>query len=98
MLDALGVAVCLADEDELLYVNEAFERLTGWTAEAALGCGLDATVLGEVERPGRSLVTDPPPRRRERAVRADVHRGRRRRLLGGRPGPDRACRAPTRRR
>ena len=56
MLDALGVAVCLADEDELLYVNEAFERLTGWSAEAALGCEY-ATVLGEVERPGRSLVT-----------------------------------------
>ena len=57
MLDALGVAVCLADEDELLYVNEAFERLTGWSAEAALGCGDVRTVLGEVERPGRSLVT-----------------------------------------
>jgi diguanylate cyclase (GGDEF)-like protein/PAS domain S-box-containing protein len=56
MLDALGVAVCLADEDELLYVNEAFERLTGWDAETALGCTL-TTVLGEVERPGRSLVT-----------------------------------------
>ena len=56
MLDALSVAVCLADEDELLYVNEAFERLTGWEAETALGCRL-TTVLGEVERPGRSLVT-----------------------------------------
>jgi diguanylate cyclase (GGDEF)-like protein/PAS domain S-box-containing protein len=56
MLDALGVAVCLADEDELLYVNDAFERLTGWDAETALGCRL-TTVLGEVERPGRSLVT-----------------------------------------
>jgi diguanylate cyclase (GGDEF)-like protein/PAS domain S-box-containing protein len=56
MLDALGVAVCLADEDELLYVNEAFERLTGWDAETALGCTL-TTVLGEVERPGRSTVT-----------------------------------------
>jgi diguanylate cyclase (GGDEF)-like protein/PAS domain S-box-containing protein len=56
MLDALGVAVCLADDDELLYVNEAFERLTGWDAEAALGCTF-TTVLGEVERPGRSTVT-----------------------------------------
>ena len=55
MLDALGVAVCLADDRELLYVNEAFERLTGWSAEAALGCEF-TTVLGEVERPGRSLV------------------------------------------
>jgi diguanylate cyclase (GGDEF)-like protein/PAS domain S-box-containing protein len=41
MLDALGVAVCLVDaEDEelgLVYVNPAFERLTGWTAEEAIG-------------------------------------------------------------
>ena len=41
MLDALGVAVCLADGDELLYVNEAFERLTGWDAETTLGCRAD---------------------------------------------------------
>ncbi len=57
MLDALGVAVCLADGDELLYVNEAFERLTGWDAETTLGCQLTTVLLGEVERPGRSLVT-----------------------------------------
>jgi diguanylate cyclase (GGDEF)-like protein/PAS domain S-box-containing protein len=41
MLDALGVAVCLADagDDELplVYVNAAFERLTGWPADEALG-------------------------------------------------------------
>jgi diguanylate cyclase (GGDEF)-like protein/PAS domain S-box-containing protein len=37
-LDALGVAVCLADADEeLIYVNPAFERLTGWPADEALG-------------------------------------------------------------
>jgi diguanylate cyclase (GGDEF)-like protein/PAS domain S-box-containing protein len=40
-LDALGVAVCLADASEsdlpLVYVNPAFERLTGWPAEEALG-------------------------------------------------------------
>jgi diguanylate cyclase (GGDEF)-like protein/PAS domain S-box-containing protein len=40
-LDALGVAVCLADATErnlpLLYVNPAFERLTGWPAEELIG-------------------------------------------------------------
>ena len=63
MLDALGVAVCLVDDREpdasLLYVNEAFERLTGWTADAALGRGLEAvlgTAAGEVERPGRAVL------------------------------------------
>jgi len=40
-LDALGVAVCIADATDeelpLLYVNPAFERLTGWSAEEAIG-------------------------------------------------------------
>jgi diguanylate cyclase (GGDEF)-like protein/PAS domain S-box-containing protein len=40
-LDALGVAVCLADaaydDQPLVYVNTAFERLTGYSAEEALG-------------------------------------------------------------
>jgi diguanylate cyclase (GGDEF)-like protein/PAS domain S-box-containing protein len=40
-LDALGVAVCLADASgddlPLVYVNPAFERLTGWPAEEVLG-------------------------------------------------------------
>jgi diguanylate cyclase (GGDEF)-like protein/PAS domain S-box-containing protein len=39
-LDALGVAVCLADARDadlpLIYVNPAFERLTGWPADEAL--------------------------------------------------------------
>jgi diguanylate cyclase (GGDEF)-like protein/PAS domain S-box-containing protein len=63
MLDALGVAICLADNREpdapLLYLNEAFERLTGWAADAALGRGLEAvlgTAAGEAERPGRSVL------------------------------------------
>ncbi len=59
MLDALGVAVCLVDGRELLYVNPAFERLTGWSADAALGRGLESvlgTAAGEAERPGRSVV------------------------------------------
>ncbi len=64
MLDALGVAVCLADSRDddapLLYVNAAFEALTGWTSDAALGQGLE-TVLGPatstVGRPGQARLT-----------------------------------------
>jgi diguanylate cyclase (GGDEF)-like protein/PAS domain S-box-containing protein len=41
MLDALGVAACLADardpELPLVYVNRAFEELTGWPADQVLG-------------------------------------------------------------
>jgi diguanylate cyclase (GGDEF)-like protein/PAS domain S-box-containing protein len=41
MLDALGVAACLADASQpdlpLTYVNPAFEQLTGWPREDALG-------------------------------------------------------------
>jgi diguanylate cyclase (GGDEF)-like protein/PAS domain S-box-containing protein len=41
MLDALGVAVCLADardpDHPLVYVNRAFEELTGWPASEVLG-------------------------------------------------------------
>jgi diguanylate cyclase (GGDEF)-like protein/PAS domain S-box-containing protein len=41
MLDALGVAVCLADardpDHPLVYVNRAFEELTGWAASDVLG-------------------------------------------------------------
>jgi diguanylate cyclase (GGDEF)-like protein/PAS domain S-box-containing protein len=41
MLDALGVAVCLADardpDHPLVYVNRAFEELTGWSADEVLG-------------------------------------------------------------
>ena len=43
VLDALGVAVCLADARDpdlaLVYVNRAFEELTGWTAAEVLGRG-----------------------------------------------------------
>ena len=57
MLDALGVAVCLADARDadapLLYVNAAFEEITGWTADDALGRGLEA-VLGRRGRRDRA--------------------------------------------
>ena len=72
MLDALGVAICLADSEEpgapLLYVNEAFEALTGRTAQSALGRGLEAvlgTAAAEVERPGSGVV---PVRHRDGSV------------------------------
>jgi len=58
-LDALGVAVFLADDRELLYVNDAFERLTGWPPDVALGRGLESVLgppAGEAERPGRTMV------------------------------------------
>ena len=69
LFDALGVAVCLADslhEDApLLYVNAAFEALTGWPADLALGRGLETvlgTAAGEAGRPGRAVL---PVRRRD---------------------------------
>src|SRR5829696_345162 len=41
MLDALGVAVCLADASDpdapLVFANHAFERLTGWSPGEAVG-------------------------------------------------------------
>ena len=63
MLDALGVAVCLADardpDASLLYVNPAFEDLTGWNADEALGAPFDALLgpaASDVERPGSAVV------------------------------------------
>jgi diguanylate cyclase (GGDEF)-like protein/PAS domain S-box-containing protein len=69
MLDALGVAVCLAesrdDDAPVLYVNEAFEALTGWTADVALGRNLEDVLgpaTGETSRPGQAVL---PVRRRD---------------------------------
>ena len=59
MLDGLGAAVCVADADAILYVNAAFETLTGWSADEAIGRGPDAVLgpaLAELERPGRAIV------------------------------------------
>jgi diguanylate cyclase (GGDEF)-like protein/PAS domain S-box-containing protein len=63
MLDALGVAVCLTDardpDASLLYVNPAFEDLTGWSADEALGASFDALLgpaASDVERPGSAVV------------------------------------------
>jgi diguanylate cyclase (GGDEF)-like protein/PAS domain S-box-containing protein len=60
-LDALGVAVCLADARDpdapLIYVNPAFEELTGWSAEDALGRSLEAVLgAGDVPRPGSAVL------------------------------------------
>jgi diguanylate cyclase (GGDEF)-like protein/PAS domain S-box-containing protein len=65
VLEALGAAVCVADPDALLYVNGAFEELTGWTAEEAMGRGPDA-VLG---RTVAELVGRTPPARAIVAIR-----------------------------
>jgi diguanylate cyclase (GGDEF)-like protein/PAS domain S-box-containing protein len=66
MLDALGVALCLLDDDcVLLYVNPAFEALTGWPAESALGRALEEVLgpaAGETDRPGQAVL---PVRRRD---------------------------------
>ncbi|HWM07695.1 MAG TPA: EAL domain-containing protein, partial [Solirubrobacteraceae bacterium] len=77
MLDALGVAVCLADSRDddapVLYVNAAFEALTGWSADDALGRNLEAVlghVAGDAARPGREVL---PIRRRDgSAVRCEL--------------------------
>jgi diguanylate cyclase (GGDEF)-like protein/PAS domain S-box-containing protein len=69
LLDALGVAVCLADSRDddapVLYVNDAFEAQTGWTADVALGRSLEdvlGAAAGETTRPGQTVV---PIRRRD---------------------------------
>jgi diguanylate cyclase (GGDEF)-like protein/PAS domain S-box-containing protein len=36
-IDGLGVPICVADADALLYVNAAFEDLTGWPADEVVG-------------------------------------------------------------
>ncbi|HEX5621497.1 MAG TPA: EAL domain-containing protein [Solirubrobacteraceae bacterium] len=76
MLDALGAAVCVADGDAVLYVNSAFEALTGWSADAAIGRSPDA-VLGPV--PGELVNQSPPtpaivaiPRRDGSAMRCEL--------------------------
>ena len=60
-LDALGVAVGLADARDpdapLIYANPAFEELTGWSGDDALGRGLDAVLgAGDVPRPGSAVL------------------------------------------
>jgi diguanylate cyclase (GGDEF)-like protein/PAS domain S-box-containing protein len=75
-LDALGVAVCLADAHEdgrpLLYVNPAFERLTGWPTDEALG--RDFGILDGPEK-DMAVLRDALTRRRECRL---TLRGRRR--------------------
>ena len=73
MLDALGAAVCVADADAILYVNGAFEALTGWSADEAIGRAPDA-VLGpapaELAQTGRAIVAI--PRRDGSAMRCEL--------------------------
>jgi diguanylate cyclase (GGDEF)-like protein/PAS domain S-box-containing protein len=65
VLDALGVPVCLAGDEELFYVNAAFEALTGWPADEAVGRSLE-TVLGQPVRAGGGTLT---VRRRDGSLR-----------------------------
>ena len=44
MLDALPIAVGFVDDDALVYVNAAFEDMTGWTAGELLGRPLEAAL------------------------------------------------------
>jgi diguanylate cyclase (GGDEF)-like protein/PAS domain S-box-containing protein len=68
MLDALGVAVCLADRDPdapLIYVNPAFEELTGWPADEAMGRAMETVLgpaVGELAWPRQAVL---PIRRRD---------------------------------
>jgi diguanylate cyclase (GGDEF)-like protein/PAS domain S-box-containing protein len=57
VLDALGVAICLADDDEIVYVNAAFEDLTGRTADDVLGGGVDAALRARDGSPLRCDMT-----------------------------------------
>jgi len=44
VLDALPSAVAFVDDDALVYVNAAFEQITGWTAGELLGRPLEAAL------------------------------------------------------
>src|SRR3954447_21633316 len=44
VLDALPIAVAFVDDDALVYVNAAFEQITGWTAGELLGRPLEAAL------------------------------------------------------
>ncbi len=39
VLDALPIAVGFVDDDALVYVNAAFEEMTGWTGRRACSAG-----------------------------------------------------------
>jgi diguanylate cyclase (GGDEF)-like protein/PAS domain S-box-containing protein len=57
VLDALGLAVCLADDEGIVYVNAAFEDLTGWTPDDVLGRPPDAALRRRDGAPLRADVT-----------------------------------------
>jgi diguanylate cyclase (GGDEF)-like protein/PAS domain S-box-containing protein len=59
-IDALGVPICVADADALLYVNAAFEELTGWPADEIVGRTPDDVLepAGVRRRDGSRLACD----------------------------------------
>jgi diguanylate cyclase (GGDEF)-like protein/PAS domain S-box-containing protein len=57
VLDALGVAICIADDEGVVYVNAAFEDLTGWTASDVLGEPPDVALRRRDGGPLRADVT-----------------------------------------
>jgi diguanylate cyclase (GGDEF)-like protein/PAS domain S-box-containing protein len=57
VLDALGVAVCIADDDCVVYVNPTFEDVTGWTAAEVLGRPAGAALRRSDGAPLRVEVT-----------------------------------------
>ena len=70
MLDALGAAVCVADARDpdlpLVYVNRAFEQLTGWPAEEVLGRGASFLHGPETEGPALEQLREALAERRAR--------------------------------
>jgi diguanylate cyclase (GGDEF)-like protein/PAS domain S-box-containing protein len=57
VLDALGVAICIADEDGIVYVNGAFETLTGRPADEVLGLAPEAALRRRDGSPLRCDMT-----------------------------------------
>jgi diguanylate cyclase (GGDEF)-like protein/PAS domain S-box-containing protein len=59
-IDGLGVPICVADADALLYVNAAFEDLTGWPADEVVGRAPEEVLEGAAvrRRDGSLLACD----------------------------------------
>jgi diguanylate cyclase (GGDEF)-like protein/PAS domain S-box-containing protein len=78
MLDALGVAVCLADardsDHPIVYVNRAFEELTGWPAAEVLGRNPRLLQGRDAEGPALQELRDALAARRSCRVTLRNHR------------------------